>query len=75
MDEKRVCKIRQFTVEELYVTVLKAEFVKNEEEGWFKMEQLSREVRPSGSLILDAVVAELKDSYVRDNRELADRRG
>ncbi len=75
MDEKRVCKIRQFTVEELYVTVLKAEFVKNEEEGWFKMEQLSREVRPSGSLILDAVVAELKDSYVRDNRELADRIG
>lgn len=75
MSEEQVCKIRQFTVEELYVTVLKAEFVKNEEEGWFKMEQLSHEIRPSGSIILDAVVAELKDSYIRDSSVLADRLG
>ena len=75
MSEERVCKIRQFTVEELYVTVLKAEFVKNEEEGWFKMEQLSHEIRPSGSIILDAVVTELKDSYIRDSAVLADRLG
>lgn len=75
MSEERVCKIRQFTVEELYVTVLKAEFVKNEEEGWFKMEQLSHEIRPSGSVILDAVVTELKDSYIRDSSVLADRLG
>lgn len=75
MGEERVCKIRQFTVEELYVTVLKAELVKNEAEGWFKMEQRSREIRPSGSVILDAVVGELKDSYTRDSSVLADRLG
>ena len=45
--------IPQISIDEVYISVLKAKLVKNEE-GWSKMMPVNHDVRPSGSMIMDA---------------------
>lgn len=47
--------IPQISIDEVYISVLKAKLVKNEE-GWSKMMPIDHAVRPSGSIIVDALV-------------------
>ena len=47
--------IPQISIDEVYISVLKAKLVTNEE-GWSKMMPVNHDVRPSGSMIMDALV-------------------
>lgn len=47
--------IPQISIDEVYISVLKAKLVTNEE-GWSKMMPVNHDVRPSGSIIMDALV-------------------
>ena len=47
--------IPQISIDEVYISVLKAKLVTNEE-GWSKMMPIDHAVRPSGSIIVDALV-------------------
>lgn len=63
--------IRQIKLEEVYISVLQARLVKNEE-GWYRMAPVRHEVRPSGSIIMDALVALLNERRYYYPKQVAD---
>lgn len=63
--------IPQISIDEVYISVLKAKLVKNEE-GWSKMVPVDHAVRPSGSIIVDALVALLHEKRLYYPTEVAE---
>lgn len=57
-------KIRQIKPEEVYVSILTGRLVQNEE-GWTRMEPIKREIRPSGSMLIDVLVDVLMHTRYR----------
>lgn len=55
--------IPQISIDEVYISVLKAKLVTNEE-GWSKMMPVNHDVRPSGSMIMDALVRLLNEKGI-----------
>lgn len=66
--------LRQYTLDEVYISVLTGKRVSNEE-GWTKMQPAEPCASPSGSCILDAVVEALHNSRLRGKAQLAERMG
>lgn len=63
--------IPQISIEEVYISVLKAKLVTNEE-GWSKMMPVNHAVRPSGSIIVDALVRLLNEKRYYFPAEVAE---
>lgn len=63
--------IPQISIDEVYISVLKAKLVKNEE-GWSKMMPIDHAVRPSGSIIVDALVTLLHKKRLYYPTEVAE---
>ncbi|MCI7358324.1 MAG: AraC family transcriptional regulator [Parabacteroides sp.] len=63
--------IPQISIDEVYISVLKAKLVKNEE-GWSKMMPIDHAVRPSGSIIMDAFVRLLNEKRYYFPAEVAE---
>lgn len=63
--------IPQISIDEVYISVLKAKLVKNEE-GWSKMMPVNHDVRPSGSIIMDAFVRLLNEKRYYFPAEVAE---
>ena len=63
--------IPQISIDEVYISVLKAKLVKNEE-GWSKMIPIDHAVRPSGSIIMDALVRLLNEKRYYFPAEVAE---
>ena len=63
--------IPQISIDEVYISVLKAKLVKNEE-GWSKMIPIDHAVRPSGSIIMDAPVSLLNEKRYYFPAEVAE---
>lgn len=63
--------IPQISIDEVYISVLKAKLVTNEE-GWSKMMPVNHDVRPSGSMIMDALVTLLHKKRLYYPAEVAE---
>ena len=63
--------IPQISIDEVYISVLKAKLVKNEE-GWSKMMPIDHAVRPSESIIMDALVRLLNEKRYYYPAEVAE---
>ena len=63
--------IPQISIDEVYISVLKAKLVTNEE-GWSKMMPVNHDVRPSGSMIMDALVRLLNEKRYYYPAEVAE---
>lgn len=63
--------IPQISIDEVYISVLKAKLVTNEE-GWSKMMPVNHDVRPSGSMIMDALVRLLNEKRLYYPTEVAE---
>ena len=64
--------IKQTTIEDIYVSVLQARLVVNEE-GWKRFEPIDKRLQPTGSLIMDAVAAILSTTDESEASGLAKR--
>lgn len=67
-------ELKKITVEDIYVTVLKARLVKNEE-GWMRMEPFDRTVPTTGSQVMDIVAQTLAADSSWTPRRVAERLG
>ena len=63
--------IPQISIDEVYISVLKAKLVTNEE-GWSKMMPVNHDVRPSGSIIVNALVTLLHKKRLYYPAEVAE---
>ena len=64
--------IKQTTIEDIYVSVLQARLVVNEE-GWKRFEPIDKRLQPTGSLIMDAVATILSTTDESEASGLAKR--
>lgn len=65
-----VISIPKIALEDVYISVLTEKRVTNAE-GWTRKEPVSHDLRPSGSVIVDAVVLLLHHNRFRDPKTAA----